>query len=118
MVAALPTELPEWMTMLAGVFGMGGDGPPQELKEYDPEWGRAFWTGSFYGSCDHEQMLEAVKVPVLFTHHFRTIDEKTGALIGASSDIQVERVTPAHHRRRSTVRTSQPADHAALAPRP
>ena len=35
--------------MLAGAFGMGGDGPPQKLKEYDPEWGRAFWTGTFYG---------------------------------------------------------------------
>jgi hypothetical protein len=31
-------------------------------------------------------------VPVLFTHHFRTIDEQTGALMGASSDLQVERV--------------------------
>ena len=40
-----PTELPEWMAMLAGAFGMGDGGPPQELKEYDPEWGRAFWTG-------------------------------------------------------------------------
>ena len=39
MVAALPAELPEWMAMLAGGFGMGGDGPPQALKEYDPEWG-------------------------------------------------------------------------------
>ena len=78
MVASLPSELPEWMTMLAGAFGMGDGGPPQELKEYDPEWGRAFWTGSFYASCDHERMLESVKVPVLFTHHFRTIDEEDG----------------------------------------
>ena len=23
-----------------------GDEPPQNLKEYDPEWGRAFWTGT------------------------------------------------------------------------
>ena len=92
MIAALPTELPAWMTVLAGAFGMGADGPPQALKEYDPEWGRAFWTGSFYGSGGHEQILESVKVPVLFSHHFRTIDEKTGALIGASSDLQVERV--------------------------
>ena len=29
---------------------------------------------------------------MLFSHHFRSIDEKTGALIGASSDLQVERV--------------------------
>ncbi|HKY16686.1 MAG TPA: alpha/beta hydrolase [Microthrixaceae bacterium] len=93
MVAALPTELPPWMGMLAGAFGMGaGDGPPQELKEYDPEWGWAFWTGSFYGSCDHERMLRSVKVPVLFTHHFRMIDEASGALLGAGSDLQVARV--------------------------
>jgi pimeloyl-ACP methyl ester carboxylesterase len=93
MVAALPTELPEWMSMLAGAFGMGsGDGPPQELKEYDPEWGRAFWTGSFYGSCEHERMLSSVKVPVLFTHHFRIVDEATGALLGASSDLQAARI--------------------------
>jgi hypothetical protein len=29
---------------------------------------------------------------VLFTHHFRVIDEGTGALMGASSDLQVERI--------------------------
>ncbi|HEY5888345.1 MAG TPA: alpha/beta hydrolase [Acidimicrobiales bacterium] len=92
MVAALPTELPPWMAPLAGAFGMDGDGPPQALKEYDPEWGRAFWTGSFYASCDHEQLLRSVKVPVLFTHHFRTVDEASGALLGASSDLQVEHV--------------------------
>ena len=45
--------------------------PPQNLKEYDPEWGRAFWTGSVAASCDHERMLRSVKVPVLLTHHFR-----------------------------------------------
>jgi hypothetical protein len=37
-------------------------------------------------------MLAAVKVPVLFTHHFRTIDEGSGALMGASSDLQAARV--------------------------
>ena len=51
------------------------DEPPQSLKEYDPEWGRAFWTGTFYAACDHERMLRSGKVPVLFTHHFRMIDE-------------------------------------------
>jgi len=93
MVEALPRELPEWMGLLAGLFGMAGDGPPQALKEYDPEWGRAFWTGTFYGPCDHERMLRSVKVPVLFTHHFRMIDEATGALMGATSDLQAERVS-------------------------
>ena len=92
MVAAIPTDLPPWMSMVAGAFGAGGDGPPQTLKEYDPEWGRAFWSGAFYGSCDHERMLSAVKVPVLFTHHFRMIDEPTGALLGATTDLQVDRV--------------------------
>jgi pimeloyl-ACP methyl ester carboxylesterase len=92
MVAAVPTELPESMAIVASLFGAGGDGPPQQLKEYDPEWGRAFWEGDFYRSCDHERMLRAVKVPVLFTHHFRMVDEPTGALLGASSDLQAARV--------------------------
>ena len=35
-------------------------------------------------------MLRAVKVPVLFTHHFRIVDEATGVLMGASSDLQVD----------------------------
>ena len=37
------------------------DEPPQNLKEYDPEWGRAFWTGTVAASCDHERMLRAVQ---------------------------------------------------------
>ena len=65
------------------------DEPPQSLKEYDPEWGRAFWTGTVAASCDHARMLKAVKVPVLFTHHFRRVDETTGLLMGAISDVQV-----------------------------
>ena len=68
------------------------DEPPQNLKEYDPEWGRSFWTGTWAASCDHAQMLSHVKVPVLFTHHQRRIDEKTGLLMGASSDLQASRV--------------------------
>jgi pimeloyl-ACP methyl ester carboxylesterase len=92
LLAALPYELPASMAMIAGAFGMGDDGPGQTLKEYDPEWGRAFWTNAFYASCDHERMLQSVKVPVLFTHHFRMIDDATGALLGASSDLQAERV--------------------------
>ena len=66
--------------------------PPQNLKEYDPEWGRSFWTGAWAASCDHAQMLSHVKVPVLFTHHQRRIDEKTGILMGATSDLQASRV--------------------------
>ena len=66
--------------------------PPQNLKEYDPEWGRAFWSGTVAASCDHERMLRSVKVPVLLTHHFRIVDEATGALLGAMTDQQAQRV--------------------------
>jgi len=91
MVAAIPTELPARLGFIAGLMGMA-DEPGQSLKEYDPEWGRAFWSGSFYASCPHEQLLASVKVPVLFTHHFRVVDEASGALMGAISDLQVARV--------------------------
>jgi len=67
--------------------------PPQNLKEYDPEWGRAFWTGSVAASCDHERMLRSVKVPaVLLTHHRRLWNEESGFLLGAMSDAQAQRV--------------------------
>ena len=70
-----------------------GDEPRQELKEYDPEWGRAFWTGTVAASCDHERMLRDVKVRhVLLTHHFRVVDDNTGTLMGALSDVQAGRV--------------------------
>jgi len=91
MGAAAATELPPNIAGLAPMFGLG-DEPPQPLKEYDPEWGRAFWSGSAAASCDHAAMLSSVKVPVLFTHHFRMIDEASGSLLGAISDRQAERV--------------------------
>ena len=69
-----------------------GAEPPQNLKEYDPEWARAFWTGTVTASCDHERMLASVKVPVLLTHHFRKVDDATGDLLGALSDTQAARV--------------------------
>jgi len=72
-------------------FFTPADEPPQNLKEYDPEWGRAFWTGTVAASCDHERMLRSVKVPVLLTHHFRHVDEDTGFLMGALSDLQAQR---------------------------
>ena len=80
--------LPPW---LAGAFTPPAE-PPQNLKEYDPEWGRAFWTGTVAASCDHERMLRAVKVPVLLTHHFRSVDADSGLLMGALSDVQAARV--------------------------
>jgi len=97
MQQALPQELPASMVQaLAGMTPAGsGDapaGPPQDLKEYDPEWGDAFVSGRATASCDHEAMLTHVQVPVLFTHHFHQLDPLTGALMGAISDLQVARV--------------------------
>jgi pimeloyl-ACP methyl ester carboxylesterase len=88
MRAAAPGLLPAWMRAMPL-----GDEPPQELKEYDPEWARAFWTGTVGASCDHERMLRSVNVThVLLTHHFRLVDEKSGALMGALTDVQAARV--------------------------
>ncbi len=68
------------------------DEPPQNLKEYDPEWGRSFWAGTVGAACDHERMLRSVKVPsVLLTHHMRITDDATGFLLGAMSDLQAQR---------------------------
>jgi pimeloyl-ACP methyl ester carboxylesterase len=89
MLAAAPRELPAWIAALFSA--MAGPEPPQNLKEYDPEWGRAFWTGTVAASCDHARMLACVKVPVLLTHHFRRVDETTGELLGALSDVQAAR---------------------------
>ena len=99
MQTAMPKEVPQWVLAVfsatrqarAGDPTSGGDrgGPPQYLREYDPEWARAFWTGAVAASCDHGRMLASVKVPVLYTHHFRHVDQETGALMGAASDIQV-----------------------------
>jgi pimeloyl-ACP methyl ester carboxylesterase len=62
--------------------------PPQNLKEYDPEWGRAFWEGTVAKSCPHETLLAQVKTPVLLTHHARFVTPDTGNLMGAMSDLQ------------------------------
>ncbi|MBU4317015.1 MAG: alpha/beta hydrolase [Proteobacteria bacterium] len=66
--------------------------PPQNMKEYDPEWAKAFITGSVGASCDHERMLAKVKCPVLFTHHLSKIDPETGRHSGASTVQQVDQV--------------------------
>ncbi len=66
--------------------------PPQNMKEYDPEWGRAFWEGTVAASCPHEVMLSQVKVPVLLTHHARHVIPDTGNLLGALSDLQAAKV--------------------------
>jgi pimeloyl-ACP methyl ester carboxylesterase len=36
-------------------------------------------------------MLRKVKVPVLFTHHFRKLNPVDGTLMGSVSDLQVDR---------------------------
>ncbi len=70
--------------------------PPQNMKEYDPEWGRVFADGSVGASCNHAQMLSQVKCPVLFTHHFRseepTIMHDHHFFLGAISDVQAKSV--------------------------
>lgn len=76
-------------TEVAEDRSFGAAEPPQAFKEYDPEWARAFWTGSATASCDQARMLAAVKVPVLFTHHFRHVDEESGRLQGALTDLQL-----------------------------
>lgn len=93
---AMPREVP--LVLLAGLAAMLGDTPPpaegapQNLREYDPEWAKAFVSGTAAEGCDHQIMLAAVKVPVLFTHHFHRVDPETGHLIGALADGQADRV--------------------------
>lgn len=96
MQKAFPAEIPAPILKALAAFipstpGNAPQGAPQNLREYDPEWGKAFVSGSATASCDHENMLARVKVPVLFTHHFRQVDEATGTLTGAISDLQVRR---------------------------
>jgi pimeloyl-ACP methyl ester carboxylesterase len=88
MVAAAPRELPDHVVPLFKAMGAAEE-PPQNLKEYDPEWARAFWTGTVAASCDHARMLSSVKCPVLITHHFRMVDGQ-GRLLGALSGVQAE----------------------------
>jgi len=66
--------------------------PPRNMKEYDPEWARAFLTGSVSATCDHARMLEKVKCPVLFTHHMSRINQETGQPEGAATVRQVDHV--------------------------
>jgi pimeloyl-ACP methyl ester carboxylesterase len=104
MRAAAATELPPWIRMLAP----SASGPSQNLKEYDPEWARAFVSGAVAASCNHERMLASVKVPVLLTHHFRMPDEETGGVRGAMSDVQAKRV------RELVTEAGQPIEYVSL----
>lgn len=96
--AAIPTELPTYVLIALQRMQIGAppdprapNEPPQNMKEYDPEWARSFWTGLASAGCDHLNMLSSVTVPILLTHHFREIDPVTGGLMGAISDQQVAR---------------------------
>ena len=97
MTKAITREVPAWiLAALQQMAPAGTGGPPadapQDLREYDPEWGDAFVSGRATINCDHESMLQQVKVPVLFTHHFHHVDPDTGNLLGAITDLQVQRV--------------------------
>ncbi|NUT41777.1 MAG: alpha/beta hydrolase [Thermoactinospora sp.] len=96
MIEALPRELPPALVPAAAFMLGDGEspsaGPPQHLKEYDPEWARAWSTDLANAGCDHQAMLERVRVPVLMTHHLRMTDPDSGHLVGALSDLQARRV--------------------------
>jgi pimeloyl-ACP methyl ester carboxylesterase len=81
----------DWAGLRAAAALPFPEEPPQNLREYDPEWARAFVEGTMTASCRYERMLAAVKVPVLFTHHGRHVDEATGRLMGAISDLQASK---------------------------
>jgi len=90
-------EIPAWMLATLermAPAGAGGPtaGPPQDLREYDPEWGDAFVSGRATLNCDHDAMPRQVKVPVLFTHHFHHVDPDTGNMLGAITALQARRV--------------------------
>jgi len=65
--------------------------PAQNMKEYDPELGRAFWEGTVAASCPHETLLAQIKTPILLTHHAHHVSE-SGHLFGAYSDLQAAKV--------------------------
>lgn len=94
---AMAHELPSWMAkaltkIMSDMNSAPFMGPAPELKEYDPEWGDAFWSGRVAATCYHETMLKHVKVPVLLTHHFHRVDPDSGNLVGALSDTQAQHV--------------------------
>ena len=99
MQAAMPSETPPWLPAALASMAVKKPTapppdfsvPPQNMREYDPEWGRAFYSGTATMSCDHTLMLASARVPVLYTHHYRAVDPASGALMGAASDEQVAR---------------------------
>lgn len=72
-------------------FFPAGTQPPQNIREYDPEWARAFFEGSAGLNSPHDRMLAQVKTPVLITHHNRAVDPETGDFVGSLSDEQARK---------------------------
>lgn len=85
MLAAAPSLVPDWMLGWIPT----SEEPPQNLKEFDPEGARAFLTGTATANCSQEKILQSINTPVLFTHHFRSIDPATEIVQGATTDRQV-----------------------------
>ncbi|MGH8919225.1 MAG: alpha/beta fold hydrolase [Acidimicrobiales bacterium] len=75
---------------MLSVYALPGE-PPQNLKEYDPEWARVFFEGTAGLHSPHDLMLSQVKTPVLLTQHMRATDPETGEFVGALSDLQADR---------------------------
>lgn len=65
--------------------------PPQNMREYDPEWGRACAEGTFAANAPAQSFLSQAKVPMLLTHHARMTDPETGIFLGALSDFQAQK---------------------------
>ena len=98
----------QWSVGDFAKLGGGGKEPPQNLKEYDPEWGRAHVEGTVAASCRHDRMLAAVKTPVLLTHHGRVVNPATGQLVGALTDQQAKQAGEI------IKRAGQPFDYVSL----
>ena len=95
--AAMAGEIPTWLAKGLTAMANAADGPPdpnvvpQNMREYDPEFGLSFYNGTATRNVSHEQMLSAIRVPILLTHHFHEVDGETGAVLGALTDQQAAR---------------------------
>ncbi|MFE7506913.1 alpha/beta fold hydrolase [Promicromonospora sp. NPDC057488] len=87
----LPPELLRGLAVMEPPSEDTGAAAPQNLREYDPEWGRAFVSGTVSAGVEHERMLSSVGAPILLTHHVRQLDPVSGRLLGALSDEQAAR---------------------------
>jgi pimeloyl-ACP methyl ester carboxylesterase len=88
--SAASRDLPPWLQLMAERLIPQTDEPSPELKEYDPEWARVTCAGGLAAGCDYARMLASIETPVLYTHHLRRIDPRSGGLIGTVSDQQAE----------------------------